>query len=244
MQWKRLNKSNFQSITISLCDESGQLMPFVSIGRTIITLSFRRRKRTSSFGYSNFYEQLCGSGAIIIIIIIISNIIVGIMVSYYASQMASSSVVTIHGPARQFGSGAGLRAFALRVGRTAMPLLKKYVGPFVKQVGQNVLEAALPEVVSLRWKGKAVVKQASIERQREKSFGKSSWNTRRGGRRYGRGRRCGRRATGDRPEKKSSPYSQIIVLLNHFKQKVQKSRLDILANVKLNNNSSVWQNEQ
>ena len=30
-----------------------------------------------------------------------------------------------------------------------MPLLKKYVGPFVKQVGQNVLEAALPEVVSL-----------------------------------------------------------------------------------------------
>ena len=52
MQWKRLNKSNFQSITISLCDESGQLMPFVSIGRTNITLSFRRRKKTSSFGYS------------------------------------------------------------------------------------------------------------------------------------------------------------------------------------------------
>ena len=40
MEWKRLKKSNFQSITISLCDGSGQLMPFVSIGRTNITLSF------------------------------------------------------------------------------------------------------------------------------------------------------------------------------------------------------------
>ena len=67
------------------------------------------------------------------------------MDNHYASQMAS----TLQGPTRQFGSGAGIGAFALRVGRTAMPLLKKYVGPFVKQVGQNVLEAALPEVVSL-----------------------------------------------------------------------------------------------
>ena len=63
--------------------------------------------------------------------------------------MASSSVGRFHGPARQFGSGAGLGAFSLRVGRTPVPLLKKYVGPFVKQVGQNVLEAALPEVVNL-----------------------------------------------------------------------------------------------
>ena len=65
------------------------------------------------------------------------------MDAYYASQR------TFHGPARQFGSGAGLGAFAVRVGRTAMPLLKKYVAPIVKQVGQNVLEAALPEVASL-----------------------------------------------------------------------------------------------
>ena len=65
------------------------------------------------------------------------------MDAYYASQR------TFHGPARQFGSGAGLGAFAVRVGRTAMPLLKKYVAPIVKQVGKNVLEAALPEVASL-----------------------------------------------------------------------------------------------
>ena len=63
--------------------------------------------------------------------------------------MASSSVGAFHGPTRQFGSGAGLGAFALRVGRTAKPFLKKSVGPLVKQVGQNVLEAALPEIVSL-----------------------------------------------------------------------------------------------
>ena len=85
MQWKRLNKSNFQSITISLCDESGQLMPFVSIGRTSITFSFRRRKKKHRHSVTvNFYEQLCGSGAIILIII--SNIIVIIMDSYYASR--------------------------------------------------------------------------------------------------------------------------------------------------------------
>ena len=40
------------------------------------------------------------------------------------AQTASSSGGTFHGPARQFRSGAGLRAFSLHVGRTAMPLLK------------------------------------------------------------------------------------------------------------------------
>ena len=45
MQWKRLIKSNFQSITISLCDVSGQLMLFLSIDRTKITLYFRQRKK-------------------------------------------------------------------------------------------------------------------------------------------------------------------------------------------------------
>ena len=56
---------------------------------------------------------------------------------------------TFQGATRQFGSSAGIGAFALRVGCTAIHLLKKLVDPFVKHVGQNVLEAALPEVVSL-----------------------------------------------------------------------------------------------
>ena len=75
------------------------------------------------------------------------------MDAYYASQR------TFHGPAWQFGSGAGLGAFAVCVGRTAMPLLKKYVAPIVKQVGQNVLEASLPEVASLI-SGKKKMKRA------------------------------------------------------------------------------------
>ena len=83
------------------------------------------------------------------------------MDAYYASQMSS----TFHGPARQFGSGAGIGAFALRMGRTAMPLLKKYVGPFVKQVGQNVLEATLPEIVNLV-KGKKKLKSALKTQQK------------------------------------------------------------------------------
>ena len=47
-------------------------------------------------------------------------------------------VSTFQGPTRLFDSG-----------RTVRLLLKKHVGPFAKQVGQTVLEAALPEVVSL-----------------------------------------------------------------------------------------------
>ena len=94
------------------------------------------------------------------------------MDSYYASQMASSSVGTFHGPARQFDSGAGLGAFALRVGRTAVPFLKKYVGPFVKQVGQNVLEATLPEGVSLI-KGKKG--KQSLNKRALKDSAKKFW---------------------------------------------------------------------
>ena len=138
------------------------------------------------------------------------------MDSYYASQMASSSVGTFHGPARQFGSGAGLGAFALRVGRTAVPLLKKYVVPFVKQVGQNVLEAALPEVVSLikGEKGKQSLNKRALKDSAKKVLAKVVETH----------AAAGGRATGGRPEKKSSAYSQIIVLLSHFKQKVCKRK--------------------
>ena len=69
---------------------------------------------------------------------------------------------TFQGPTRLFGSGAGSGAFVLPVERTAMPLLKKYVGPFVKQVEQNVLKAVLPEVVSL-FQGMKNIKRAIEE---------------------------------------------------------------------------------
>ena len=44
LQCKPINKKKFESITIRLCDESGQLIPFISVGRTNFTLAFRRRK--------------------------------------------------------------------------------------------------------------------------------------------------------------------------------------------------------
>ena len=42
LQWKTVVKSSFQSISITLRDETGQLMPFLSVGRTCLTLKFRQ----------------------------------------------------------------------------------------------------------------------------------------------------------------------------------------------------------
>lgn len=42
LQWKRVVKSSFQQISISLRDETGQLMPFLALGRTSLTLQFRK----------------------------------------------------------------------------------------------------------------------------------------------------------------------------------------------------------
>ena len=169
------------------------------------------------------------------------------MDSYYASQMASSSVGTFHGPARQFGSGAGLGAFALRVGRRAMPLLKKYVGPFVKQVGHNVLEAALPEVVSpiKGKKGKQPLNKRALKDSAKKVLAKVVETHAAAG---GDGAAAGGRATGGRPSGRkrkaavTAKSSSSPVISN--KKSAKRSRLDILANVKFNNNSSVRQNEQ
>ena len=49
--------------------------------------------------------------------------------------------------ARQFGAGAaGLGSLAVRIGRCTLPLLRKYVLPFTKTVGRNLVSAALPEI--------------------------------------------------------------------------------------------------
>ena len=58
---------------------------------------------------------------------------------------------------RQRGRGFG--ALAQVVGRTAIPLLTKYVGPIAKSIGKNLIEAAIPKVVSVV-EGKKKVKQA------------------------------------------------------------------------------------
>ena len=160
------------------------------------------------------------------------------MDSYYASQMASGSVGTFHGPARQFGSGAGLGAFALRAGRTAVPLLKKYVGPFVKHVGQNVLEAALPEVVSLikGKKGEQSLNKRALKDSAKKVLAKvvethAATALRRAGGRATGGRPSGRKRKAALTAKSSSSS----VISN--KKSAKRGRLDILANAKFNNSS-------
>ena len=40
-------------------------------------------------------------------------------------------------------------AFAMRMGRVALPLMKKYVLPVAKEVGKNLVSAFVPEVTSL-----------------------------------------------------------------------------------------------
>ena len=55
------------------------------------------------------------------------------MVAHYDFQIRQQHQPSTfhHGPARQFGSGR-MGAFAMRMGRVAMPLMKKYVLPVAK----------------------------------------------------------------------------------------------------------------
>ena len=155
------------------------------------------------------------------------------MDAYYTSQMGN----TFQGPARQFGSGAGIGAFALRVGRTAMPLVKKYVGPFVKQVGQNVLEAALPEVVSLI-KGKKKFRKAiedstknALKKTRAAAGGATPGSAAAAGRAGGGGPR---RPSGQKRKHTDSVRATAGKTVISSKKPAKRSRVDILANVKFN----------
>ena len=49
LQWKDDVKSSFQSITINIRDETGQLMPFLSIGRSWVTLKIQLLPQQKSF---------------------------------------------------------------------------------------------------------------------------------------------------------------------------------------------------
>ena len=70
------------------------------------------------------------------------------MDAHYDSQIQSlaSHHPSFSGPARQMGAGGGLGAFAVRMGRVAIPVIKKYIIPAAKQVEKNLFEAALPEI--------------------------------------------------------------------------------------------------
>ena len=44
------------------------------------------------------------------------------------------------------GSVGGLGAFALRMGRVAIPLVRNYVFPVARQVGKSLLKTVIPEI--------------------------------------------------------------------------------------------------
>ena len=69
---------------------------------------------------------------------------------HYDSQinLKPSNASLFRGPARQYGSG-GLGAFAMRMGRVAVPLVKKYVLPVAKEFGRNLLTTFIPEVSNI-----------------------------------------------------------------------------------------------
>lgn len=72
-----------------------------------------------------------------------------------------NQVLAFRGPARQFGSG-GIGAFAMRMGRVAIPLVKKYVVPVAKEFGKNLLSNFVPEIsniISGKKRPRAVLKE-------------------------------------------------------------------------------------
>ena len=68
------------------------------------------------------------------------------MDAHYDSQIKTNTHTTFSGPARQMGSGGGFGAFAVRMGRVAIPLVRKYILPVAKQVGKNLIESAVLEI--------------------------------------------------------------------------------------------------
>ena len=74
------------------------------------------------------------------------------MDTQYDSQIKSYNHPTAQqnakfcGPARQMGAGAGgLGAFAMRMGRVSIPVVRKYILPAAKHIEKVFLEAAIPE---------------------------------------------------------------------------------------------------
>ncbi len=81
------------------------------------------------------------------------------MEGYYQAQ---ASMPYFSGAARQRGSGIG--SLALSIGRTALPIIKKFILPAAKRVGRDLVQQAIPEaidVISGRTKPKQAFKRVA-----------------------------------------------------------------------------------
>ena len=61
LQWKRIYKSQFQSITLTLANEMGQRLPFLSFGRTSITLALRPKPPWTVLRRRSDYQRGCNT---------------------------------------------------------------------------------------------------------------------------------------------------------------------------------------
>ena len=130
------------------------------------------------------------------------------MDSHYDNQILQQSSMrggggarVYGGPARQFGSGAGIGAFAMRMGRVAMPLVKKYVVPVAKELGKNFFTSIVPELVSstsASHKRPRTVLKESFRKCVNETLTNMTASPTAEGRRTGRGERPGRLRGGGR----------------------------------------------
>ena len=72
------------------------------------------------------------------------------MDAHFANRIGQKTIrtpnaVAFRGPARQYESG-GLGAFAMRMGRVAIPLVNQYVMPVAKEFGKNLISSFVPEI--------------------------------------------------------------------------------------------------
>ena len=167
------------------------------------------------------------------------------MDQHYDSQIlskVSSSATTFRGPARQYGSG-GLGAFAMRMGRVAVPLVKKYFVPVAKEFGRNLVSAFVPEIPKIV-AGKKPPRKAlkeSLKKSVEKTVKKSAvrstpGNTSRaddggGGSRRAIGRAGGRGRGSTNPAQPSRKRKTSNNIAISNKNVAKRSRSDILSSV-------------
>ena len=117
------------------------------------------------------------------------------------SSMRGGGARVYGGPARQFRSGGGIGAFAMRMGRVAMPLVKKYVLPVAKELGKNLFTSIVPELVSstsASCKRPSTVLKESFKNSVNKTLTTMTASPAAGGRRTVRGEQPGHARGGGR----------------------------------------------
>ena len=166
---------------------------------------------------------------------------------------------TFHGPARQFGSG-GMGAIAMRMGRVAMPLMKKYILFVAKKFGSNLVSSFVPELANIvsgkkgtRKAVREVLKNSAIKTIAKATgtscvaeVGAGAVVAGTGGVAGGRAKRCGRPAGRAPPARKRSTSvktSPVHVVVSHQhhpsptkevilkKSPAKRSRSDILSKI-------------